>query len=179
MFQMLLSGNLFEVFFMSFMIYKTKDLHKKFFLLFLGITFIYFISGALINFTYNNQYIFYILFNLLTFALLKVLYKKKTQVLDIFIIYYFEMILNFSSLICMKIFEYSMIAFYINRAVLIFICCFHKKFAELYQMYIKNWNRKDGNKIKAITVRNISIIAMNLTLYIINWYLVNYLQKLC
>lgn len=179
MIQMLLLGNLFEVLFISFMIYKTKGLHEKFFTLFLGITFIYFIGGAIVNFTYNNQYIFYILFDVLTFILLKMLYKKKAQVPDIFVVYYFEMILNFTSLICMKIFDYNMVAFYVNRAMLVFICCFYKKFAELYKIYINNWNRKDGNKIKAITVRNISILAMNLTLYIINCYLVNYLQKLC
>ena len=179
MIEMLLLGNLFEIFFLAFMIYKTKDLHKNMILLFLGITFIYFICGAIVSFTYNNQYVFYILFDVLIFLLLKIIYKKKTQILDIFMIYYFEMILNFTSLICMRIFNYTMLAFYINRIVLAFICALHKNFAKLYRTYIENWNRKDGNKIKAITVRNISILAMNLTLYIINWYLVNYLQKLC
>ena len=157
------------------MLVKIKELKDKRVLLFLGIFAIYFIGGLIVNFTYNNQYIFYIVFNAMTYTLLKALYKRKTQVIDIFLVYYIEMILNFSCLITLKIFGYNLLFLYANRLLLVIIMCLIPIFRKLYLKYVKYWNRKDGNKIKSVTVRNLSIISMNVLLYIINWYVVNYL----
>ena len=106
---------------------------------------------------------------------MKLFYKEKVQIIDVFLIYYIIMAVNFTCLIMMKIIGYNLQFLYLNRLTLIFIMLLSNKLRMLYKKYIKYWNRKDGNKIKSITVRNISIITMNTLLYIINWYVVNYL----
>lgn len=171
----ILLGSIFEIFFISMMLIRIKELKSKRLLLFIGIFIIYFIGGFIVNFTYNNQYLFYILFNILTYILLKFLYKKKTQIIDIFLIYYIEMILNFSCLFSMKLFDYNYTSYYFSRFILTILMIIAPLFRNTYKSYIKYWNRKDGNKIKSITVRNLSIITMNVLLYIINWYVANYL----
>lgn len=170
----LIFGILFEIAFITLMIIRIKDIKEKKIRLFLSVTATYFLSGILINFTYNNQYIFYILFNVICFLFLKLLYKRKTNLVDLFFIYYVEMILNFSCLILMVILGYNSLFAIANRILLIIIILLSKNINKLYKLYLNNWNRKPNNKIKSITLRNITIISSNIMLYIINSFIMNY-----
>lgn len=170
----LIFGILFEISFITLMIIRIKDIKEKKIRLFLSVTATYFLSGILINFTYNNQYIFYILFNVICFLFLKLLYKRKTNLVDLFFIYYVEMILNFSCLILMVILGYNTLFAITNRILLIIIVLLSKNINKLYKLYSNNWNRKTNNKIKSITLRNVTIISSNIMLYIINSFIMNY-----
>ena len=171
----ILLGSIFEIFFIWNMIIKIKELNNKKILLFMIVFLSYFISGIIVNFTYNNQYLCYIVLNSLIYLFSKIFFKNKFQIIDIFLIYYIIMTINFSCLILMKILGYNLIFLYFNRIFLILVIIFSNKIKNIYKKYIKLWNRRDGNKIKSITIRNLSIISMNILLYIINWYVVNYL----
>lgn len=171
----ILLGSIFEIFFIWNMIIKIKEINNKKILLFMIVFLSYFISGIIVNFTYNNQYLCYIILNALIYLLSKIFFKNKFQIIDVFLIYYIIMTINFSCLILMKIFGYNLLFLYFNRILLILIIMFSNKIKNIYKKYIKYWNRKDGNKVKSITLRNLSIISMNVLLYIINWYVVNYL----
>lgn len=173
----ILLGSIFEIFFISYMLIKIKGIDSKRFLVFIITLLSYFISGLIVNFTYNNQYLCYIVLNIMIYIFMKIIFKNKMQIIDMFLIYYIIMIVNFSCLITMKIFGYNLKFLYSNRLILTLIMFVSCKLKTLYRNYIKYWNRKDGNKIKSITIRNISIITMNFMLYIINWYVINYLIK--
>lgn len=171
----LLFGNLFEALFICVMFYKIKGLKSKKLLLFVATLITYSVSGIIISFSYNNQYLFYILFDVILYLFTKLIYKNKIQIIDLFIIYYIEMIINFSCLILMLLIGYNYIFFILNRLLLIIIMLFSGKLNRFYNFYYYNWNRHSDNKIKSVTIRNLTIISCNLMLYIINYFTLNYL----
>lgn len=56
----------------------------------------------------------------------------------------------------------------LNR-ILIFTTLYiiRDKISYFYTLYRNNWNRTDGAKIKSITVRNISCVALNIMIYLL------------
>jgi len=58
-----------------------------------------------------------------------------------------------------------LIALILNRA-LIFVILFmlRRPLRKLTKAYYNVWDRKDGSRIKSITVRNISVIILNVTI---------------
>lgn len=173
----ILLGSLFEIMFISVMFYKIKNIKLNKVLLFITTFIIYYLSGFLTQYDYHNQYLFYLIFNVLLFLCFKLIYKRKIILIDMFVIYYIGVILTFSCLIMMKIIGYNLLFMYLNRMVLLIILLISSKLNRLYKIYCYNWNRHKDNKIKAITLRNTTIISCNLMLYIINYFVLNYLIK--
>ena len=169
-------GNLFEILFISVMFYKIKGLKDKKVLLFIGTFITYFLSGFITSYSYNNQYLSYLILNILTFIFLKFIYKEKINIIDLFVIYYIIMIINFSSLIPIILFKYNFLSYLISRFLLLIFLLISSKFNKFYRFYCYNWNRHKDNKIKSITVRNITIISCNLMLYIINYFVLYYMN---
>ena len=126
MLKMILLGNLFEIVFISYMILKIKGLKNKKILYTFCVLLSYLISGVVVNFTYNNQYLCYIVLSILNYIFLKITYKDKSQIPDLFLAYYIEMIICYTSLITIKIFGYNDLAMYINRLILILIMISYK-----------------------------------------------------
>lgn len=172
----ILLGTIFEILFISVMFYKIKGLKDKKILLFIATFITYFLSGFITSYSYNNQYLFYIIFNVMMFIFTKIIYKNKINILDLFIIYYIEMILNFSCLIVMVIFNYNDISYILSRIILFIFMLISNRFHKYYKFYCYNWNRHKDNKIKSITVRNLTIISCNLMLYIINYFVLYYMN---
>ena len=172
----ILLGTIFEIFFITVMFYKIKGLKDKKILLFIGTFITYFLSGFITSYSYNNQYLFYLIFNVIYFFILKIIYKRNINIVDLFVIYYIEMILNFSCLLLMKIIGYNYVFLFTNRILLIIIMLVSNKFNKLYRFYCYNWNRHKDNKVKSITVRNLTIISCNLMLYIINYFVLYYMN---
>lgn len=172
-----LLGPLFEIMFISVMFYKIKNIKLNKVLLFITTFIIYYLSGFLTQYDYHNQYLFYLIFNVLLFLCFKLIYKRKIILIDMFVIYYIGVVLTFSCLIMMKIIGYNLLFMYLNRMVLLIILLISSKLNRLYKIYCYNWNRHKDNKIKAITLRNTTIISCNLMLYIINYFVLNYLIK--
>ncbi len=161
-----------EVLYFSLAMIYTKKINEKRIRLFLFISLAYILCIMIIPY----ELLFYVIFIFIIYFILKILYKEKTQIIDIFVITYFTFYLTLLSfLIC---FYYTVenslkmyiILYIINRILLFSIFIFKDKFYILYQRYKKYWNRNDNEKrpIKSITLRNISLILLNIIIFIMN-----------
>lgn len=164
----ILLGMIPEVLYFTLFLIYTKDLKDKKFRLFGLISIAYIINIILCD--YNV--IYNVIFIFLVYLILKLLYKKKTQIIDVFIIIYGSCYLTILSfLVC---FAYDIktywICYVIDKILLFSIFIFKKQFNKLYKKYCKYWNRNDKVKkpIKSITLRNISLILMNSIIFIMN-----------
>ena len=120
------------------------------------------------------QIICYILFIILIYLILKLLYKNKTQIIDIFMIGVSYLWLSILSFILMHFTNKDLsnyaIIYFIQRILLFLPFIFKNKFNILYKKYYKLWNRNDNEKrpIKSITLRNISLILLNSIIFFLN-----------
>jgi len=156
------------IYFSLFLIYGKNLKEKR--LLFIGIMiFEYVLLTSVLQYT-TWIHIIYIT---LTYINLKVLYKEKAQITDIFLFAtasIFLILISFCSgllhILKMKYF-YALI---INRIILFSFLFFIKnKINLIYKKYYLKWNRKDNmTKIRSLTLRNISVIIFNLMFYVIN-----------
>ena len=152
-----------------------KNLKEKRMLLFLLIAISYFICMTVQQ--YNILY--YLLFIILVYGDLKLLYKAKTQIIDIFIIgiaYLWQVILS----LILPIFAAKDLSNYytlyiINLILLFSPFVFKNKFNIIYKKYCRFWNRNDNEKrsIKSITLRNISLILLNGLILVLNMTIIN------
>lgn len=128
---------------------------------------------ALKHFIHFNVW-FQLAYTFMSFVNLKVLYREKAQVTDIFLFMVASLILiiiGFLSymIIYFTIQKYS-VALILNR-ILMFttLLLLRNKIRTLYNEFCKLWNRhQKPNKIKSLTLRNISIITFNLMFWLIN-----------
>lgn len=127
---------------------------------------------------------FQLAYTFMSFVNLKVLYKEKAQVTDIFLFAVASI-----SLIGISLFSYGIIYFTIKQyyvalilnRILLFTLIFFgkKKIRKYYQKFCSLWNRHNKpNKIRSLTVRNISIITFNLMFWLINFGMIFFLAYL-
>lgn len=115
-----------------------------------------------------------IIYTFMSFVNLKVLYRDKAQITDIFLFAAASIILILISFTCGIILfskpDLYYIMLIINRALIFgFLFIFKNKISVIYNRIIKYWNRnKEHTKIRSLTLRNISIIIFNLMFCIIN-----------
>lgn len=123
--------------------------------------------------------LFQFIYTIMVYVNLKVLYKDKTIITDVFVFMIASLILIvFSAIsygICSLIIKDMYISFYvaliINRILMFFtLYIIRNKLPEFYKNYKFFWNRhrETSVKIKSLTLRNISIILFNVMFYIIN-----------
>lgn len=121
---------------------------------------------------------FQLIYTFMSYVNLKVFYKEKTQITDVFLFSLASVIL-----IAISIFSYAIIYFTIknyfialllNRVIMFcFLYISKNKIRILYKEFCSLWNRhKIPNKIKSLTLRNISIIIFNLMFWLINFGMV-------
>lgn len=174
----LLLEKVFEsIFFALFLICGKKLKEKK--LLFIGIMIAeYLILKYFIKF---NVY-FQLAYTFMTFLTLKVLYREKAQITDIFLFMFASLIVIITSFICYipvyiicnhnVTYFWYIIAIVVNRLILLAILYFGKNLInKAYVKFYSYWNRPkqiNNPRIKSLTLRNISIIIFNLMFYIIN-----------
>ena len=159
-----------EVLFLTLFLSYTKNLKDKRIMLFLCISISYFISMLI------QQYktIFYVLFIFLLYASLKIVYRKKTQIIDLFVASIPFMWISILSYLCFILLKDDMSNYYtlyiIDRIVLFIPLIFNKHYNKYYKIYCKMWNRNDNEKrpIKSITLRNISLILLNSFILMLN-----------
>lgn len=171
----ILLGLIPEVLYFTLFLSYTKNLKEKRIKLFILIAIAYFICILVQSF----QILFYFLLIFLMFLVLKLLYKEKTQIIDIFIIslsYFWVVFLSFIMIFFLKD-NYSnyWILYAINRIALFLPFIFCNKFNLLYKKYYSLWNRNDNEKrpIKSITLRNISLILLNSFIFFMNITIIN------
>ena len=159
------------IYFSLFLIFGKGIKNKR--LLFIGIMiFQYIVLTSLIEFNVMLQ----ITYTFLSFINLKILYKEKAQITDIFLFASASLILIFLSIVCaifVPLFGIKYIIMLIINRILMFLILFliKNKINNLYKKFYSKWNRNKNNNttgIKSLTLRNISIIVFNLMFYIIN-----------
>lgn len=158
------------IFFALFMIF-TKQLKEKRILFILLMIVEYLLLKAVIK--YNMW--FQILYTFMTFVILKVLYKQKSQITDIFTFTIASFILilisTISYLIIWKTINIFIVSVILNRLLMIIFFIFmYGQLPKLQTIYKKFWNRDrtKQNKIKATTFRALNVVIFNIIFYIIN-----------
>ena len=168
--QMLLGHIPEAIFFSLFMIF-TKQLKEKRILFVILMILEYILLKNFIKFNIWFQ----VSYTILTFIILKVLYKEKSQITDIFtfaissiILISIDVIVYFSTQLFTQNYFIAMI---IDR-IMIFVVLFllRKKLPKIQNLYKKLWNRndKEKKKIKSTTFRCINVFIFNLSFYAIN-----------
>lgn len=177
----ILLGLIPEVLFITLFLMFSKNLKNKKIILFILIAISYIIS----MFIQKYNIIFYILFIALVYLSLKVLYRKKVQIIDLFLITIPFTWITILSFICFLFFDKSLTNYYqlyvIDRLILFIPLIFGKYYNKIYLKYCKLWNRNDNEKrpIKSITLRNISLIIVNVAIFLMNIYamsIINFLS---
>lgn len=140
-------------------------------------TFLIFIICAVCTLIVQYNLYLYLLIIVGLYFATKLLYKKKTQIIDIFIISFSFCVMMFISYICSRPCKSNIDLYwicYIINNIILFISLLPRKFyKKIYKAYCNNWNRKEGNKIKSITLRNISLISLNILILIIDVFLIH------
>lgn len=159
------------IYFSLFLIFG-KNIKNKRLLFIVIMIFQYLILKQFIKF----NVLFQIIYTFLSFINLKVLYKDKAQITDIFLFAVASIILILIGMICVA-FRYLLNTNYISVLILnkillfVFLFLIKNKINYFYKKYYNHWNRKEKGsvvKIRSLTLRNISLIVFNLMFYIIN-----------
>lgn len=120
---------------------------------------------------------FQISYTFATFLILKILYKDKSQITDIFTFTIGSIILILSCVIpSFMILNNNNYNIYIIYSIITRILCFgflfifRNKLRKIQDLYKKIWNRDDKikKKVKTTTFRALNIVIFNVIFYIIN-----------
>lgn len=175
----ILFGLIPEVLYFTLFLSYTKKLKGKKVLLFLLTSIIYFCCMLISQY----QLIYYLLFIALMYIALKILYKNKIQIIDVFLISILFAYVCLTSYICFLFVKndfsnYYLLAF-IQKIILFLPLIFRNKFNLWYKKYYSLWNRNYINRkpIKSITLRNISLILLNLFIFSLNLVILYLLTK--
>lgn len=173
----LVIGQIPEAVFFSLFIIYAKGIKEKRIIFTILMVIEYVFLKYIAHLNYNIW--FQILYTFMSYLILKILYKEKAQIVDIFVF--------MESLFILLILTVPFLALnnFINN---IYICCLlskismfvflfiiRKKIFKINQKYYKLWNRNNAErrKIKSLTLRNISIVAFNILFYITNILIIN------
>lgn len=123
-------------------------------------------------FIFNFNVWFQISYTAMTYITLKVLYKEKSQITDIFTFGISSLILIACGIISGGLFLLNPIVGIIFSRVLPFtvIFIFRSKLCNIQKLYKHHWNRNDkiNTKIKSTTFRCLNIVIFNIMFYAIN-----------
>lgn len=129
---------------------------------------------ALKHFIHFNVW-FQLAYTFMSFVNLKVLYREKAQVTDIFLFMVASVILIllsvFTYMTALYTYKDYFISLVLNRLLLFGIILIFKNFIrKKYKSFCSLWNRHNKpNRIRSLTLRNISIIVFNLMFCFINF----------
>ena len=157
------------IYFSLFLIYG-KNLKEKRLLFIAIMIFEYLMITKLIQY---NIWI-HISYIIMTYINLKALYKEKAQITDIFLFMVASIILIVVSAISYIIVQHTISIYLVAlilRRLLLFLTLFviKNKINNYYKKFYSLWNKyKNPNKIRSLTLRNISIIIFNIMFYTIN-----------
>ena len=134
-----------------------------------------FISGILCSLIARWQLWYYLTYIASAYLIMRILYKS--HISDLFVFSIFFAWIALTSYLGFAI-RSSMVIGYITQTTLMFgIFAFKGKFNKWYKTYRELWNRRSDNRIKSITLRNISLISLNLFIVFMDFFLV-FLNKI-
>lgn len=155
--------------FITFFILIIKQIKEKRIMLFILISLSYVICMVIKR--YNIVY--YTLFIVLIYFSIYLLYRDKSNITDTFLIGFLLLCMFVTSVIAYSFMGDNLENYYIclllNKILLIIPFIFMKKIRTIYNKYNEYWNRNDNEKrpIKSISVRNISLILLNVLMFFI------------
>lgn len=159
----LLMGMLPEVLYFTLSICFIKDIKKQRLKLFSLLVIGYIVLIMVCRF----QLLFYLGYIVYVYIVLKKLYKSK--IIDLFIVSVISAYLTLTSFISFKLIDTYMLAYLINRLMLFIpIFVLNYKLNDFYNVYYRLWDRHECNKVKSITVRNISLVFINSFIVLLN-----------
>lgn len=174
----LISAKLLEPIYFSLFLIAGKNLKNKRILLTCIMIFEYIMLKQFIHFNVAFQFIY----TFMSFINLKVLYKEKAQITDIFLFAAASVILIvlsiFTYITALYTYKDYFISLIINRILLfLFLFLSWNKIRDLYKKFYSHWNRHNNPKaIKSLTLRNVSIITFNLMFWVINLCMICFLK---
>lgn len=115
---------------------------------------------------------FQVAYTFTTYLILKVLYKQKAQIIDIFTFSISSIILILISASVSILFNHNIFLVVLSSRILmfVFLFIFRHRFNEIQNLYKLLWNRNDKPKrIKTTTFRTINTVVFNLLFFIINF----------
>lgn len=115
---------------------------------------------------------FQVAYTVMTYLTLKVVYKDKAQITDIFTFGIASIVLVLSSMITFLIFRPSMLLVAITNRILLFVILYflRNKLPNIQKVYNKYWNRNDviKKKMKSTTFRALNLVVFDTLFYVIN-----------
>lgn len=155
------------IFFSLFMIYA-KEIKEKRIIFIVLMIFEYLLLKHFIKFDIWFQ----IGYTIITYLILKLLYKEKAQITDVFTFGIASLVLIISSILSFFIFQPNMILVCIFNRIILFIplILFRNKMKSIKNIYKKFWNRNDKikKKVKSTTFRAFNLVAFNIMFFILN-----------
>lgn len=164
-----------EVLYFTLFITYCKNIKEKRIRLFLFISLAY----VLCMFIQKYKIFYYVLFIALIYWIMKIVYKEKTQIIDVFVISISLIYITLISYFCFNFLNDDLSNYYllmfIARVILYLPFLFKKYFNIIYKKYCKLWNRnaEEIRPIKSITLRNISLITINIAIFFMNLYAIS------
>ena len=154
------------IFFAWFMIF-TKGLKEKRFLF----TILMVIEYLVFKYAFPFDWMFHISFMIGTFTTLKLLYKKKSQITDLFILLIGYVVMVLSSVLCFMVSQGQVIIATIINRFIIFIPLFSMNYRlnKIQEIYKIQWNRGNPKaKLKSATFRSLNLVIFNVLFVIFN-----------
>ena len=156
------------IYFSLFLIYGKNLKEKR--LLFISIMIFEYLA---LKYFIRFNVLFQLSYTFMTYLTLKVLYKEKAQITDIFLFMSASIFLIIISVLCgiiiFKHLNWYIYFLILNRIIIFsFVFLIKNKLYNIYTKFFRSWNKKHNPKIKSITLRNISVIIFNLMFYFIN-----------
>lgn len=167
----LLLGQIPEAIYFALFMMFTKKLKTKRILY----TILMVLEYVLLKFFIEYNIWFQVAYTIIQFLILKLLYKEKAQVTDIF-----TFTIASAVLILISFISYSVVWFTLNNYYIAVILCrvllfmflimFYKKLYKIQKLYKILWNRnnKKKTKMKSTTFRALNLVLFNTIFYIIN-----------
>lgn len=113
------------------------------------------------------QFIFYVAYMIYCYLVLKLLYKS--HISDIFVCSVglgYMTIVAFLGYVLLG--ENYVVYYIVARIALYTVFLFKNKFNQVYTFYIKCWNRGTNKRVKSLTLRNASVVFLNLLILLFN-----------
>ena len=163
----LLLGMLPEVLYFTLFLIFAKNIKEKRIKLFLLLA----LGYILLIMICRYQLLFYVAYIIYSYLVLKSLYNS--HIIDLFVYSLsFCYIITIAYIFYLLFFD-NYVLYYITARIFLFLpFIFKSKFNILYKKYLSLWNYKKENKIKSLTLRNYSLLLVNITIIFLDFLVI-------
>lgn len=164
----LLLGQIPEAIYFALFMILVKNIKEKRVLF----TILMILEYVLLKLAFSFNMWFQVTYTFMTYIILKLLYREKSQITDIFTFGISSIILMAISIVVCLPFRNNIVVIVILSRLLMFgfLFVFRCKLNKIQNLYKSLWNRNDKQpkKIKSTTFRAINVVVFNLMFFVIN-----------